>query len=126
METTIVADNWSGALQIRSALDGRVVNAGVERYRNPPGVDLSREKPPPTADPGNAAPARHDGLVEDRGRGGGPHTGVRPGRTRSLTEPGWTGQDLTVNARENVPITVEKVAAVFTSRDRAVKEWGRP
>ncbi len=33
LETTLTAENWTGRLEIRSALDGRVVNAGVERYR---------------------------------------------------------------------------------------------
>ncbi|MFI9438509.1 glycoside hydrolase family 65 protein, partial [Streptosporangium sp. NPDC052375] len=30
---TVVAENWSGPLEIRSVLDGRVTNAGVARYR---------------------------------------------------------------------------------------------
>ena len=33
LETTVVPENWSGRLEVRSALDGRVTNAGVERYR---------------------------------------------------------------------------------------------
>jgi len=33
LETTIVAEDWSGTIEIRSTLDGRVVNSGVERYR---------------------------------------------------------------------------------------------
>src|SRR5215218_3999683 len=34
LETTFVAENWSGSLEVRSGLDGRVVNAGVKRYRD--------------------------------------------------------------------------------------------
>ncbi|HYT25129.1 MAG TPA: glycoside hydrolase family 65 protein, partial [Actinomycetota bacterium] len=34
LETTFVAENWSGTLEVRSGLDGRVVNAGVARYRD--------------------------------------------------------------------------------------------
>ena len=33
METTIVPENWSGRLRIRSELDGTVENTGVPRYR---------------------------------------------------------------------------------------------
>jgi trehalose-phosphatase len=33
LETTIVAENWSGTVEIRSTLDANVCNAGVERYR---------------------------------------------------------------------------------------------
>jgi trehalose/maltose hydrolase-like predicted phosphorylase len=34
IETTITAENWSGAVEVRSALDGQVENRGVERYRH--------------------------------------------------------------------------------------------
>lgn len=34
MEVTLTPENWSGRLEVHSALDGRVVNAGVERYRD--------------------------------------------------------------------------------------------
>ena len=33
LETTFVPENWSGSLEVRSALDGTVTNAGVARYR---------------------------------------------------------------------------------------------
>ncbi len=33
LEATIVAENWSGTIEIRSTLDGNVCNGGVERYR---------------------------------------------------------------------------------------------
>ena len=33
IELTVEAENWSGRLEIASALDGRVVNNGVVRYR---------------------------------------------------------------------------------------------
>ncbi len=34
LETTIVAEDWSGTIEIRSTLDGNVRNSGVERYRD--------------------------------------------------------------------------------------------
>ncbi len=34
LETTIVAEDWSGTLEIRSTLDGNVTNSLVERYRD--------------------------------------------------------------------------------------------
>ena len=33
LETTITPENWSGRIQVRSGLDGTVINAGVERYK---------------------------------------------------------------------------------------------
>ena len=34
LETTIVAEDWSGTIEIRSTLDGNVTNSLVERYRD--------------------------------------------------------------------------------------------
>ncbi len=34
METTIVAEDWSGTIEIRSTIDGQVRNSNVERYRD--------------------------------------------------------------------------------------------
>ncbi|MDH6115505.1 hypothetical protein P3T36_007841 [Kitasatospora sp. MAP12-15] len=33
LETELLAENWSGPLEVRSALDGTVANTGVARYR---------------------------------------------------------------------------------------------
>src|SRR6266542_3514943 len=41
LETTFTAENWSGTLEVRSGLDGRVVNAGVKRYRDLNGRHLA-------------------------------------------------------------------------------------
>src|SRR5512132_1068725 len=40
LETTFEAENWSGTVLVRSGLDGRVVNAGVKRYRGLNGQHL--------------------------------------------------------------------------------------
>ncbi|OGO39716.1 MAG: trehalose-phosphatase, partial [Chloroflexi bacterium RBG_16_57_8] len=41
LETNVVAENWSGPLVVRSALDGRVTNSGVARYRQLNGQHLN-------------------------------------------------------------------------------------
>ena len=41
LETEFTAENWSGTIQVRSGLDGRVVNAGVKRYRDLNGQHLT-------------------------------------------------------------------------------------
>ncbi len=41
LETTFTAENWSGTLEVRSGLDGSVVNAGVKRYRDLNGRHLA-------------------------------------------------------------------------------------
>ena len=40
LETELTAENWTGTLEVRSGLDGRVVNAGVRRYRDLDGRHL--------------------------------------------------------------------------------------
>jgi trehalose-phosphatase len=40
LETTIVAENWTGTIEIRSTLDANVCNCGVERYRQLAGNHL--------------------------------------------------------------------------------------
>ena len=41
LETEFTAENWSNSIQIRSGLDGRIVNAGVKRYRDLNGQHLT-------------------------------------------------------------------------------------
>ncbi len=38
LETTIVPENWSGRLRVRSFVDGNVANLGVARYARWPGI----------------------------------------------------------------------------------------
>jgi alpha,alpha-trehalase len=128
LETTVVPENWSGSLEVRSALDGRVTNAGVERYRELDGRHLV---------PIEADAAGDDTVwlqVETRTS----HVRiaqaartrvVRDGQTvaaarRTVQEPGLVAQHLIVDVREGEPVTVEKLVALYTSRDRAIAEAG--
>ncbi|MFC5744345.1 glycoside hydrolase family 65 protein [Actinomadura rugatobispora] len=121
LETTIVPENWSGDLEIRSALDGRVSNSGVARYRLLNGAHLV-----PGGEGENGAEAV---WLSCRTATSGVEIALAA-RTRvdaaakrtTREERGWISQDLLVEAEEGVPVTVEKVAALFTSRDRAIEE----
>ena len=84
METTFLADNWSGQLEVRSALDGTVVNSGVPRYRSLNGRHLV----PVDAIGGGGGGGgvdRRDLTVEGRGCSGGTNPGAcrRPRRARA-------------------------------------------
>ncbi len=126
LETTFTAENWSGTLEVRSGLDGRVVNAGVKRYRDLNGrhlavldqvevdsetVDLQVETTQSHVRVALAARTRllRDGQVAAADR-------------RLVTEPGFVAHDLTIALEEGRPVTVEKIVALYTSRDRAVSE----
>src|SRR5215211_132492 len=123
LETTFVAENWSGAIQVRSGLDGRVVNAGVKRYRDlnqhhlhqlgqseldAETVDLQVETNQSHVRVALAARTRllRDGQAE----------------RRLVSEPGFVAHELTFELEQGRPATVEKIVALHTSRDRAISE----
>jgi len=128
LQTTLTAENWSGRVEVRSALDGRVENRGVERYRH--------------------LNSRHLAPVEARDLGGGTVLLkvrtvqsqiqiVEAARTRVLEEGAlracqrrtavaerFVAEDVVVELAPQRPVTVEKVVALYTSRDRAISEPG--
>ena len=126
LETTFTAENWSGTLEVRSGLDGRVLNAGVKRYRdlnphhlqvlgeaevNKETVDLQVET---TQSHVRIALAARTRLLRD---------GQAAEAERWLvSEPGFVAHELDVELEEGRSATVEKVVALYTSRDRAVSE----
>jgi trehalose/maltose hydrolase-like predicted phosphorylase len=128
LETTVVPEDWSGRLEFRSALDGQVTNAGVARYRDLEGRHLVPvaggragddgiwlQVETTTSRVGVALAARTRVAGED-----GPLTVER----RLLEEPGLVAEELATDARAGEAVTVEKVVALFTSRDRAIAEPG--
>ncbi|HEV8652877.1 MAG TPA: beta-phosphoglucomutase family hydrolase [Actinomycetes bacterium] len=126
LETTFVAENWSGRLGVRSALDGRVTNAGVARYRELNGRHLV---PVDAGQDGDetiwlqvettASGVRIAQAARTRVLGGGRLLATE---RRTLVEPGFAAQDLTLEVEQGVPVMVEKIVALFTSRDRAITD----
>ena len=126
LATEFTAENWSGTLTVPAGLDGRVVNAGVARYRDLNGrhlavlgqaqvdaetIDLQAET---TQSRVRVAVAARTRLLRD-GRV------VEVDRT-FVEEPGFVAQELTVGLEQGRPVTVEKIVALYTSRDRAISE----
>jgi alpha,alpha-trehalase len=128
LETTLVPENWSGRLLVRSALDGRVTNAGVERYRSLDGrhlqpleVGLVDEGAVWLLVETRSSRYRIAQAARTRVLEGGEAVEVK---RRTHQEPGYIAQDLVFDVRSGRPLTVEKVVALFTSRARAVAEAG--
>ncbi len=128
LETIITAENWSGPLHIRSALDGRVVNAGVERYRALNNKHLEFLESAPVGDEGIylkvqtnqsqlqiAEAARTQFFREAK-----PLAVER----RVVEEPGLIAQECSVDMKERTPLTIEKIVTLYTSRDRGISECG--
>jgi alpha,alpha-trehalase len=128
LEVTLTAVNWSGSLEVRSALDGRVTNAGVERYQALNSKHLE--------------PLEARGLSEDtiflkvrtnqseiqlalaaRTQAFRNQELLQPKR-QTVAETGYVAQHLFFDLESGDRVTVEKVVAFYTSRDMAISECG--
>ena len=126
LQTEFTAHNWSGTLEVVSGLDGRVINAGVNRYRDLDGrhlmtlgqaeadretIDLQSQTTQSSVRISFAARTRlmRDGEV------------VEADRTL-VEEPGFVAHQLSFQLERGRPATVEKIVALYTSRDRAIAE----
>jgi trehalose/maltose hydrolase-like predicted phosphorylase len=125
---TVVPEDWSGWLRIRSELDGTVTNSGVPRYR-----ELA---------------SHHLAPVETRRLGAGSMLlvvktsqshiriaeatrtrvfcdGALPAGKPAVTEqPGRIGGEFAIGVDAGQAIVAEKTVAIATSRDRAVCDAG--
>ncbi|MFD0273648.1 glycoside hydrolase family 65 protein [Kitasatospora sp. NPDC127111] len=123
LESTFTPENWSGPLEIRSALDGTVTNTGVARYR---GLASRHLEPAGHGTDGDGllwleATAGHSPLrialaARTLVRGSG-----EPARGTEDLGTGRASQILTVRAGRGRPVTVEKTVAVHTSHDPAIE-----
>ena len=128
LELTLTAENWSAPVMVRSAIDGRVVNAGVKHYRQFNGKHLEPLEGAAVGDDGVYLQVRtttsHIHVAQAARTApsltGNPATAIR----RLLSEPGFIGQELQLELRQGETLALEKVASFYTSRDHAIAECG--
>ncbi len=126
MQWKITPENWSGKMEMISALDGRVTNRGVARYRQLEGRHLDPVSPR-TFGPEIIA-------LEARTRQSRIYV-AEAARSRVYGERGdldvdrslyqmqdYIHQVLSFEVREKEPVRVEKMVAFYTSRDAAINE----
>ncbi|MFC2057116.1 beta-phosphoglucomutase family hydrolase [Chloroflexota bacterium] len=128
LETTLVAENWSGTLHIRSALDGRVTNSGVKRYRE---LNNQHLHPIETKAVGNEtiylqmetnqSHIRISEAARTRLFRQGEQTAIKP---HVIQEPGYIAQEFTMGLEEGKMVTIEKIIALYTSKDHGISESG--
>lgn len=118
--------NWSGGIEVRTALDGRVTNRGVARYRS-----LETEH----LDPVEAKQFDESAiclLVQTK------QSKIRMAqaartlvfqdgrrlevRRHKKAEKNYVEQVLEISCSKNEPVSIEKVVLVYTSRDFAISE----
>jgi len=126
IEWTIVPENWSGRVEVISALDGRVSNAGVARYRQLEGRHLNPVSPRTRGPEVIAlkAETRQSNLYISHAA----RTRVFRGdqqlpvsRTLHQMED-YIQQVLAFDVRQGAATRVEKMVAFYTSRDPAVSD----
>ncbi|MCV7310410.1 trehalose-phosphatase [Mycobacterium paraffinicum] len=126
IQTTIVAENWSGTVEFRSLLDGNVCNTMVERYRSLSSTHLATTMIDESAADSailrtetsqsriSIAVAARSTVWCDDARAVAQYKIVR--------EAGRGGHDIQVALAVGQSVTLEKVATIFTSRDSAISE----
>ncbi|HZD51603.1 MAG TPA: beta-phosphoglucomutase family hydrolase [Woeseiaceae bacterium] len=126
LELSITAENWSGEIELCTALDGRVINAGAVLYRrfnNRHLVPVASEvydgdnlfllvrTSQSRVHVAQAARTRvfRDGSAADVSRS-------------AVEEAGYAAQHFSLAIAEGETLTVEKTLALYTSRDPAISE----
>ena len=126
LTTTIVAENWSGTIEIRSTLDGNVRNSLVERYRDLADTHFELlEKRRINHDSVLLAVQTTQSRVPIAL---GARTTLWRGETpvpatyRLVDEAAEIGHDIAVELSVGESLTVEKIVTLFTGRDIATSE----
>ena len=126
IEWTLVPENWSGRVEVVSALDGRVSNRGVVRYEQLEGRHLDPVSPRTLGPEVIAlkAETRQSNLyvsqaTRTRVFRGGQQLPV----SRALYQmEDYVQQVLAFDVRQGAATRVEKMVAFYTSRDPAVSD----
>jgi alpha,alpha-trehalase len=128
LETTIVPEDWSGRLDVRSGLDGTVTNSGVARYRSLRGDHLvPRSSRTLAGDAISLLVETRDSHIRigEAARTRLLHEGEEVEAERTVTEgEGSIAHDVAIDVRVGEEITVEKVVALVTARANAIYEPG--
>jgi len=126
IEYKITPENWSGQMRILSTIDGSVANAGVARYRQLSNQHLRIVR---------MGGVEREGIYLHVQTSQSRLEVVEAARTelfcngkqltpevRTVEKEDSIGQEFTVKVSEGEPITVEKIVALYTSRDRGITE----
>ncbi len=129
LEWRLTPENWSGPLSIRSGLDGSVRNGGVPRYRQLSSKHLEICHRAPVAPEGiylkvRTSQSRIEVAMAARTRIFAGELPPTSERRMLIEEPEQIAEELQLEARQGETLRVEKVVALFTSRDRGISEAG--
>lgn len=128
LEWALTAENWSESVTLRSAIDGRIVNAGAKLYRKFNSKHLERMAGEVVGEDAVyllvrtcqsnihvAQVARTQAFLDGQ---------LLDVRRRVVEEAGYIGQELRVDIKQGETLVLEKLASIYTSRDHAISECG--
>jgi alpha,alpha-trehalase len=128
LETTVVAENWSGQISICSALDGRVTNSGVKRYKKLNSQHLTLVETRSIDDEviylqaeTNQSHIRVAEAARTRLFQGDKRIPVRP---QVIEEPAYIAHEFSIDLEESKAVTIQKIIALYISKDSAISESG--
>jgi trehalose/maltose hydrolase-like predicted phosphorylase len=126
LQLTLIAENWSGPVAVRSGIDGRVVNAGAKLYRKFNGKHLEPLVAEIVGEDAVhlqvrtcqshvhvAQVARTQCFLDGR---------LLAAQRKVIKESGYIGHELSVDISQGETFLVEKLAFLYTSRDKAISE----
>lgn len=126
LDLALCAENRFGRITIRSGIDGRGVNGGAKLYRKFNNKHLEPLAGETVGEDGVyllvrtcqskihvAQAARTQVFVDGQ---------LRTGARRLIDEPGYVGQELSIDLRQGETLVLEKLASFYTSRDQAISE----
>ena len=126
IEWTLVPENWSGRVEVVTAIDGRVSNAGVARYRELEGRHLNPVGPRTLGPEVIAlkAETRQSNLYVSHAARTRVFRGDQPlqAERRLYQMEDYIQQVLAFDVHQGEATRVEKLVTFFTSRDPAVSD----
>jgi trehalose/maltose hydrolase-like predicted phosphorylase len=126
IEWTLVPENWSGRVEVVTALDGRMTNQIVARYRGIEGRHLDPVSPRtfgPEVIALKVQTRQSDIYVAEAARTRVFHDDGRTDAERDLYQmEDYIQQVLAFEVEQDSPVRVEKMIALFTSHDNAIAE----
>jgi len=126
IEWTLTAENWSGRVEVVTALDGRVTNGGVARYGDLEGRHLDAVSPRtfgPEIIALHVETRQSNIYVAQAARTRMFRDAEQLDVKRTLFQAeDYIQQVLSFDVTQGEPIRVEKLVSLYTSRDRAIYE----
>ena len=126
LETTLTSENWSGTVEFRTAIDGRVVNNGVERYK---GLNNRHLHPLEAEESGgdtiflkvetNQSKLQVSICARTRVFKNGRRCFVK---RRTLAQNSYAASMFSVDIESGSPVRIEKIVSLYSSKDTAISE----